>query len=155
MGESGHGPGLLDGSPLVDGQARLADAGWTGRERVVRPYALTGGRTEPEDSAVLDVVAVVAALPEGGAAAVNVAVNPEQQAILSRCGRPVAVRDLVSGLVSELGLPLGVVRVLLADLARQGLISAVRRRPREAGRLAPERPSIELLREVLRGLHAL
>jgi hypothetical protein len=162
MGVSGQEDGslvLLGGSPLIDGQARLADAGWTGRGRVVRPYALTGGRTEPADSRVLDTVAIVVARPDPGDAAP--ALSPEQQAILSRCGGPVPVRDLVSGLVTDLGLPLGVVRVLLADLAGQGLINVVPRRSRDqraSGRKhrpRVERPSVELLREVLRGLQAL
>lgn len=158
-------PVLLDGSPLIDGQARLADAGWTGQGRVVRPYLLTGGRTEPADSRVLDTVAIVVALPEAGADPEKpTPLSPEQKAILSRCDGPVPVRDLVSGLVRDLGLPLGVVRVLLADLAGQGLINVVPRRSRDqrprgckhsGQQPRAERPSIELLQEVLRGLQAL
>ena len=60
--------------------------------------------------------------------------------------RPTTVADLAS----ELNLPLGVVRILLADLAPAGFIVI---RP-TGGRAGPPR-HIHLLREVLNGLRAL
>jgi hypothetical protein len=48
-----------------------------------------------------------------------------------------------------MALPVGVVRVLIADLIQQGRITVVPRRR------AGEQPSTDLLKEVLHGLRAL
>ena len=108
---------------------------------VVRPYAVVRGRTRPTGE-VLDVIAMVQAVP--GAVADPADTEPEHLAVLRRCARPACVADLASGL----GLPLGVVRILLADLRDRGLISVGQ--PRQ-DRLA----SIRLLREVSDGLRRL
>jgi hypothetical protein len=82
---------------------------------VVRPYALTGGRTRPAGQS-LDLVALVSARsrlapdPSG--------LEPEHSQILLSCQRPVSVADLAS----DLDLPLGVIRIMLADLRERGLI---------------------------------
>jgi hypothetical protein len=110
---------------------------------VVRPYALTGGRTEPGGPA-LDLVDVIMAgrVPVGDEA---LGLSPEQVTIMRLCRDRATVADLAS----DLGLPLGVVRVLLADLIGQNLVSV-------APQLA-ERPqaTTSVLREVLDGLRAL
>ena len=124
----------------------LGDAKWVGRDAgpVVRPYALTGGRTEPATGEILDLIAIVVALT--GARTDDLAgLSPEHRKILSLCGQPVTVADVAS----DTGLPLGVVRVLLADLLVQGRLTVVRQQ--QAG----ERPSADLLEEVLHGLRAL
>jgi hypothetical protein len=111
---------------------------------VVRPYALTGGRTEPATGEILDLIAIVVALT--GARTDDLAgLSPEHRKILSLCGQPVTVADVAS----DTGLPLGVVRVLLADLLVQGRLTVMRQQ--QAG----ERPSADLLEEVLHGLRAL
>jgi predicted Rossmann fold nucleotide-binding protein DprA/Smf involved in DNA uptake len=71
--------------------------------------------------------------------------SPEHRRLLSLCRRPATVADVAS----DTGLPVGVVRVLLADLIQQGRIKVLPQRP------AGEQPSTELLREVLHGLRAL
>lgn len=81
---------------------------------VVRPYALTRGRTR-EQGPPIDVIAVVV-----GAAPSTVDrrwLETEHLRLLARCRRPITVADLAS----ELDLPLGVVRVLLGDLVGRGL----------------------------------
>src|SRR5713101_4778530 len=113
-----------------------ADGTWVDRDSgpVVRPYALTGGRTEPADGEVLDLIAVIV---DSGQAAVDadpIGLSPEHRRILSLCQRPVTVADVAS----DTGLPLGVVRVLLADLILQGRIKV------PPGRPAGEQPSAEL-----------
>jgi hypothetical protein len=124
---------------------------WKRRESgpVVRPYALTGGRTEPADGEVLDLIAVVVATsPAGGrnAAGTDPARRtPEHRKIIDLAQQPTTVADIASGT----RLPVGVVRVLLADLTMQGAIKVVRQRP------AREMPSDDLLREILNGLRAL
>ena len=100
---------------------------------VVRPYALTGGRTEPADGEVLDLITVI------------VAARTEHRKILGLCRRQVTLADVAS----DMALPVGVVRVLLADLIQEGRITVV---PRRAG---GQQPSTDLLKEVLHGLHAL
>ena len=67
-----------------------ADAG-----PVVRPYALTGGRTEPAGGGVLDLVAVVVSAGDG-AAGDRAGFSPEHRRMLELCRRPVTVADLAS-----------------------------------------------------------
>ncbi len=125
------------------------DAGgkWLDRDLgpVVRPYALTGGRTEPANGELLDLVAVVVAGRLAAADDDPVSLRPEHRKILGLCLQPVTVADVAS----ETALPLGVVRVLLADLVLQDRITVVPQRP------DGEQPSADLLKEVLHGLRAL
>jgi hypothetical protein len=120
---------------------------WTDRDAgpVVRPYALTGGRTEPADGEILDLIAVIVASRRVVGADDQLDLSPEHRKILGFCRQPVTVADVAS----DTALPLGVVRVLLADLTLQGRITVIPQRP------ADEQPSAELLKEVLHGLRAL
>ncbi|MFI6505113.1 DUF742 domain-containing protein [Nonomuraea typhae] len=107
---------------------------------LVRPYALTGGRTRSASGETLDLIASVTAIgdPPGG-------LGPEQLAILRAARTPISVADVAV----ELDLPVGVVRVLLGDLRDHGLISVTA--PNAAG----PRPNERLLKEVINGLRAL
>jgi hypothetical protein len=126
---------------------------WKRRESgpVVRPYAVTGGRTEPADGEVLDLIAVVVATNPAGAGGRASAASdpsrrtPEHRKIIDLAHQPSTVADIASGT----RLPVGVVRVLLADLIMLGAIKVVRQRQ------AREMPSDDLLREILNGLRAL
>ena len=111
---------------------------------VVGPYALTGGRTEPASGAILDVITVIVATAWAQDPDDWLDLSPEHRRLLGLCRRPVTVAD-----VASTALPLGVVRVLLADLIMQGRITA------RAGRPVGEEPSAALLKEVLHGLRAL
>jgi predicted Rossmann fold nucleotide-binding protein DprA/Smf involved in DNA uptake len=130
-----------------------AGESWKRRESgpVVRPYAVTGGRTEPADGEVLDLIAVVVATsPAGGIGRANAASEPsrrtpEHRKIIDMAQQPTTVADIASGT----RLPVGVVRVLLADLIMLGAVKVVRQRQ------AREMPSDDLLREILNGLRAL
>ena len=88
----------------------------------VRPYSLTGGRTR--FGHVLLVETFVAALeaPEERKELTNgsldTRVMPELQAIVELCRRMRTVAEIAA----LLRMPLGVVRVLLSDLADQGKI---------------------------------
>ena len=88
----------------------------------VRPYSLTGGRTR--FGHVLLVETFVAALeaPEGRKelenGSLNTRVMPEARAIVELCRRMRTVAEIAA----LLRMPLGVVRVLLSDLADQGKI---------------------------------
>jgi Protein of unknown function (DUF742) len=120
---------------------------WVDREagRVVRPYALTGGRTDPAGGAVLDLISVVVAAGPPPAAAGSRRLSPEHRKLIALCQEPMTVADAAA----DMALPLGVVRVLLADLLQQKLITL---QPRRAAR---PQASPDLLREVLNGLRSL
>jgi len=115
-----------------------ADAG-----PVVRPYALTRGRTRPAGEA-FDLVAKVSAtqarVSDPGA------LGPEHLSVLQLAQVPATVVDIAS----DVDLPLGVVRILLADLRELGLVviqAPVPVRARQVDR--------NTLKEVLHGLRGL
>ncbi|MGW8380169.1 DUF742 domain-containing protein [Actinacidiphila sp. SB3-2] len=117
-----------------------------GRSRRVRPYALTGGRTK--FGHVLLVETFVAAIeapeerPELTSGGLRDRVMPEMQAIVELCRRMRTVAEIAA----LLKMPLGVVRVLLSDLADQGRV-----RVHGTGH-GTERPDRALLERVLGGL---
>ena len=80
---------------------------------VVRPYAVTKGRTLSSSAASLGLIDVVAATGERPSE--HFRPGPEHRRILGICRRPTPIVDLTS----EIDLPLGVVRVLLGDLAQE------------------------------------
>ncbi len=110
---------------------------------VARPYTLTGGRTRPRGETYFDLIDVVAlsGVPSDGFPVFS----PERSRIMSLCRNPVTVADLASAV----GLPVGVVRVLLADLVHEGLVKVTRPASRE--RVTDKR----LLQQVLDGLNSL
>jgi hypothetical protein len=109
---------------------------------VVRPYALTRGRTRPT-GAGFDLIAIVGIAATASFA--PAAAGPEHLAILELCVRPHSVAEISA----KLRLPLGVVRVLLGDLSDHGLI--VVRKPASTN----QTPNEHVLKEVLYGLKAL
>jgi Protein of unknown function (DUF742) len=106
---------------------------------VVRPYALTGGRTRPVLSS-LRVETLVSATSLGMAALGMLAF--ERQRIVGLCRGLLSVAEVAA----KLGLPLGVVRVLIGDLAAEGLL--VVHQPASPS----DRPDLALLERVLYGL---
>jgi hypothetical protein len=93
---------------------------------------------------MLDLITIVIAARSGERDRDLAGLSPEYRKILALCGHPVTVADVAS----DTALPLGVVRVLLADLLVQGRLTVMRQN-------AGERPSTDLLEEVLDGLRAL
>ncbi len=113
-----------------------ADAG-----PVVRPYALTQGRTRHAGES-FDLVATVTAtrtIADPGSLA------PEHIRVLRLARTPTTVADIAS----DVDLPLGVVRIILADLRELGLVAI--RTPT----VVAERIDQHTLREVLHGLRGL
>lgn len=110
---------------------------------VVRPYALTQGRTRHSGEA-FDLVATVTAtrawLADPGGLA------PEHVAVLQFARSPTTVVDIAS----DIDLPLGVVRILLADLRELGLVTIQAPVPVKARQV-----DRSTLREVLHGLRGL
>ncbi|MFJ4986524.1 DUF742 domain-containing protein [Streptomyces sp. NPDC088732] len=111
---------------------------------MVRPYALTGGRTRPGTAgAGLDLIAQVIAEP---GAADDPSLTHEHAALLGLCRR---TAQSVAELAAESDLPVGVVRVLLGDLLALGCV-------RVRGPVPPAQlPDVSILREVINGLRAL
>jgi hypothetical protein len=77
---------------------------------VFRPYAVTRGRTQGPQADLQMITLVVASQPV--TRAVAGLLEPEHLQILSLCAYPVSVAELSVGL----GLPLGVVKILIGDL---------------------------------------
>lgn len=111
---------------------------------IVRPYAMTGGRTRPRSGETFDLITLV--FGADPAAVDRYGLDPEHLDVLALCRRPTPVADIAS----EIDLPLGVVRVLLSDLRDRGLIDV--RQPM-ATSLQPA--DEQVLRQVLDGLRAL
>jgi hypothetical protein len=109
---------------------------------IVRPYAVTRGRTLPSSSVSFGIIDVVVATGERPPD--HFRPGPEHRRILSLCRRPTPVVDLTS----DIDLPLGVVRVLLGDLVNEGML-------RVASAQRQSVPDQSLLRMVLDGLESL
>ncbi|EST37136.1 hypothetical protein N566_14655 [Streptomycetaceae bacterium MP113-05] len=121
---------------------------------VVRPYAMTRGRTRSTAGAArLNLIALVLAQTpdtDGGVAPEHGlhdhTLTPEHVDIVTLCRRgPLSVAELATGL----DVPVGVVRVLLGDLLDADLIRVSRPVP------PAELPDESILREVINGLRAL
>ncbi|GGR25357.1 hypothetical protein GCM10010168_49010 [Actinoplanes ianthinogenes] len=80
---------------------------------MVRPFMITGGRTEPMHDG-LRIETQLYATP----AALSAPLRFEARRIVERCQSPRSIADLASAL----GLPLGVVRVIVADLITEGFM---------------------------------
>src|ERR1700744_2983876 len=119
------------------------DDGWMDEEAgpVARPYTVTGGRTRPVGERQFDLIDIVWAT--GAQPRRAFSPGPEHLRILGLCHRPTVVADLTAAI----GLPLGVVRVLLGDLLYEDLISV----SRQAQRVT----DMGLLQKVLSGLRTL
>ncbi|HZC99748.1 MAG TPA: DUF742 domain-containing protein [Actinomycetes bacterium] len=110
---------------------------------LVRPYTVTRGRTRSH-RVELEIEALVSTAPGTHP---NVTLNPEQRTIAALCLRRFQSIAEISAL---LRLPLGVVRVLVGDMADQGLVQVY-----QPTHTADERPDIALLERVLDGLRRL
>ncbi|GAA1618703.1 DUF742 domain-containing protein [Nonomuraea maheshkhaliensis] len=111
---------------------------------VVRPYAVARGRTRSAASSEVDLLATVVStgLPAPSKAELSTQ-HRRLLGLVSGQNRPVVE------VASDLGLPVGVVRVLLGDLVEHSLVTI--RPPRDKAAT----PSESLLREVINGLRAL
>jgi hypothetical protein len=110
---------------------------------LVRPYALVRGRTRRGSAAPLPVEAVIVTQP--GTALDDL--HLERGAIARLCRRPYSVAEVAA----LLALPIGVVRVLVADLSAEGHVRVDLPLDPSAGDTADR----VLLERVLAGLEAL
>jgi Protein of unknown function (DUF742) len=109
---------------------------------VSRPYTVTGGRTQLRGAWHFDLVDTVARTPSSADVTYW---SPERGRILELCRVPVTVAELAAAV----GLPLGVVRVVLDDLLYENLIEVTAAAPR--GQVN----DMGLLRQVLNALQSL
>lgn len=113
------------------------------QSRVVRPYTLTGGRTRPA-RANLALEALVR-----GVAPASASTTAEGRRILE-----LTTSEILSvvELSAHLSLPLGVVRVLVGDLADAGLVLVHTGSPTSQ---APASAQLKVLESVLNGISSL
>lgn len=135
--------GRHDGSPGVRQEDRWFD---DAAGPVVRPYAMTRGRTRSGMEEKLDLIAVVVAESRADEPVTDQTLSPEHLDIVGLCrDAPLSVAELSA----ELDLPVQVVRILISDLISSELVRASRPVP------PAELPDEKILREVINGLRAL
>ncbi|MEV6011239.1 DUF742 domain-containing protein [Streptomyces sp. NPDC051976] len=110
---------------------------------LVRPYAMTGGRTRPRYQLAIEALVSTTADPERLRGQL-----PEHQRICLLCREIKSVAE-ISALLT---IPLGVVRILVADLAEAGLVAIHQPGGDES---SGGQPAVTLLERVLSGLRKL
>ncbi|MEB3961352.1 DUF742 domain-containing protein [Streptomyces kunmingensis] len=131
------------------GSLREPGSQWFDQEAgpLVRPYAMTGGRTTAGPQAAhFDLIALVSLDCAAPAAHDDTALGPEHRSIIELCRTETqSVAEVAAGT----DLPVGVVRVLLGDLLELACV--------KVGRPVPpaQLPDEKILREVIDGLRAL
>jgi Protein of unknown function (DUF742) len=95
---------------------------------LVRPFAVTGGRTHPTQ--FLEMVTLVVTVSARDAP------SPEHREILHRCRQPLSVAEVAAAV----DLPIGAAKVLISDLIEQGALIA----------RSPDRESLSLDRQLIR-----
>ena len=123
--------------------AQQAPYGGEGTDQpLVRPYAMTGGRTRPRYQLALEALVSNTADPMR-----ITGLLPEHQRICHLCHEIKSVAE-ISALLS---IPLGVARILVADLAEAGLVAIHQPGGNDVG----GQPDVTLLERVLSGLRKL
>jgi hypothetical protein len=107
----------------------------------LRPYLITSGRVRPRDQ-TLAIETQVVTTSEGMEALSGLSFEPRD--ILELCVEPLSIAEVAA----RLGLHLGVVRILVDDLAGHGYVALVP--PVDGGTV-----DVELIRRVIRGLQAI
>jgi uncharacterized protein DUF742 len=108
-----------------------------------RLYTVTRGRSRADDPD-LDIVTLIVAAAEP-----SVGMQSEHVKILDLCHAPIAVVEISA----VLGLPVGVVKILVSDLLRDNKVTA--RHPSSSARARTQLPDAAILKKVLVGLHNL
>ncbi|WAX77755.1 DUF742 domain-containing protein [Streptomyces sp. KMM 9044] len=131
--------------PYVQPQHRTPEPAPAGASNnpLVRPYAMTGGRTRPRYQLAIEALVHTTAQPHQMQGQL-----PEHQRICHLCREIKSVAE-VSALLT---IPLGVARILVADLAEAGLVAIHQPGGDES---AGGQPDVTLLERVLSGLRKL
>ncbi len=136
VSDSSSGSGSLPPIPSAPSEYRMDDTG-----SLVRPYARTKGRTRTDYDLAIETL--VSTSDRGSHAS---PATPEHRSICGLCTEARSVAEIAA----HLRLPLGVVRVLVGDMAGLGLLLI-----HESGMVVGDRPSMEFLERVLSGLRKL
>ncbi|MEU4404987.1 DUF742 domain-containing protein [Streptosporangium sp. NPDC023963] len=110
-------------------------------EPLFRPYAVTGGRSEPRFHMAMEALVSSSFIMEEDLALLT----PEQDAIIRLCRSYRSVAE-ISALLK---VPLGVARVLVADMVDEGLVRI------HQPHLNEGQPDLNMLERVLSGLRRL
>ena len=110
--------------------------------RLVRPYYMTGGRATRPGHTDLEIEALVSTTALGERAP---QLTVEQRAIAALCRGILSIAEISA----RLDLPLGVTRVLVGDMADEGMVMV--HRPAQGS----DRPDLALLERVLYGLRSI
>ena len=113
------------------------------RGALVRPYAVTRGRTEPREHIPIEAVLVTTT---SGRQEARFAGHDKNRIALMCDDRPLSLAEIAA----HTRLPLGVARVLVADMIADGLV-----RVRTAAPAKGYQERMELLERVLSGLRKL
>jgi hypothetical protein len=108
---------------------------------LVRPYAMTGGRTRPRIDIAME--SLITATPRGDREAAGS--GRDWQRIVELCQQVQSLAEIAA----HLGTPLGVARVIVGDMAEAGMLDV-----HEPGRL-DDQLGTYLLERVLSGLRKL
>ncbi|MDX2564081.1 MULTISPECIES: DUF742 domain-containing protein [unclassified Streptomyces] len=135
-------PAGAQGSSRAQSAAGSSSSGGS-HNPLVRPYAMTGGRTRPRYQLAIEALVSTTADPSRLQGQL-----PEHQRICRLCFEIKSVAE-ISALLS---IPLGVARILVADLAEAGLVAIHQPGGDEA---AGGQPDVTLLERVLSGLRKL
>ena len=115
---------------------------------LVRPYAVTGGRTRPRLDIAIEALVETTARGRAGPGGRDTGSGREQQYIVTLCdGRLQSLAEISA----RMHLPLGVARVLVADMAADGLVAVYEPTSLDGN----DAVGTELLERVLSGLRKL
>lgn len=131
---------------MVDPAGTGHNIAWEVGVGVIRPYLFTHGRTTPVELS-LAVESMLVANP-GVAFQQLHELALEQQTIVALCRVPRSVAEVAA----KLSVPLGVVRVLVADLCESQLLEVCTPPPPGDGGLAAD---VELLQRLIRRVRAI
>jgi hypothetical protein len=139
-----------DGAPPVPETGREAamenypDHAAAAGPALVRPYSRTGGRTKPGRD--LDLEALVSTTASGREAWSSPLLNPEHTSVIELCSGTVSVAEIAA----RMAVPLGVARVIIADMVDLGLVEVMQTSANNGDERDPA-----FLRRVLSGLQRL
>jgi hypothetical protein len=126
------------------GDASGPDDAGDGAAALVRPYSRTGGRTKPGRD--LDLEALVVPTTNGREAWESPLLSPEHNTVIEICRRSVSVAEIAA----LLRVPLGVARIIIADMVDLGLVEVLKTAAADGDERDPA-----FLRRVLSGLQRL
>ena len=122
----------------------MATDDWSDPTRLVPPYAMTGGRARPvlaPEELEMETLVSTTSIGESSMPALTL----EQQSIVMLCRDVLSIAEISA----HLDVPLGVARVLVGDMAAEGMV--VLHRPTTPG----SRPDLALLERVLYSLRVM